>query len=422
MGEFRHLSHQVGHRVAARDDTGPRSPFRAFRILASTKRESILGQDPSLENRWATLSPFIPPGRHGLMPGSKPTTSSKRPLLLATCPAGFGGGGLGQHLVQVAQDAQADGFDVQPICQHGIEDARFVVDSRWENTLFRFPPFRFRPELRVWLRHVVFDRGAARRLEPCDTVTAFMGGALSTFERARALGARKLVLEMPNSHPANVQRLHRLAIQRHPIERSWMGDAFCRRVERELRMADEVRANSDYTAATAVSMGVDPAKIVRRRLVTDPRFGRIVRQPHPEGARTMVLVGSLTVFKGVPFLVDLFRDLPGADLRLVLFGGWSSSGMRRYLEAARKSDPRISWDSGDPAKVLSTASLAVHPSWEDGWGYAPAEALAAGLPVLVSDQTGMKEILVDQPGAVLPAGDTDAWRLRLERWARGESA
>lgn len=341
--------------------------------------------------------------------------SGNPPILVATCPSGYGGGGLGQHLVRVAQDALEAGFEVRPICQHGIEAQSDMVDSTWEGSLFRFPPFRYRPDLRVWFRHVVFDMGAARRLAPCDTVTAFMGGALRTFERARALGVRRLVLEMPNSHPANVQKQHRLAIERHPLERSWMGGAFRRRVARELNLADEVRANSDYTAETAVAMGVDPAKIVRRHLVTDPRFGRIVRQAHPEGMRTIVFVGSLTVFKGVPFLVDLFRDLPGDDLRLVLFGGWSSPGMRRHLQMARKNDPRISWESGDPAKVLSTASLAVHPSWEDGWGYAPAEALDVGLPVLVSDQTGMKEVL--DPSMILPAGDTAAWAGRLGTWA-----
>lgn len=336
---------------------------------------------------------------------------------MVSCPAGFGGGGLGQHLVQVAEDARAAGYRARPFCHQGAEPIADGVDSRWEATLFRFPPFRFRPDLRVWFRHVVFDRAVARRLEPCDTVTAFMGGALRTFEKARSLGVRRLVLEMPNSHPANVRRLHGLAMDRHPLEPSWMGSAFARRVVREMELADEVRANSDYTASSAVANGVDPSKIVRRHLPTDPRFARIVRKPHPEGARTIVFVGSLTVFKGVPFLVDLFRELPGDDLRLVLFGGWSSSGMRKYLEKARAADPRISWTSGDPAGVLSTASLAVHPSWEDGWGYAPAEALAAGLPVVVSDQTGMKELLGDVPGSVLPAGDTQAWRARLQAWA-----
>jgi glycosyltransferase involved in cell wall biosynthesis len=83
---------------------------------------------------------------------------------------------------------------------------------------------------------------------------------------------------------------------------------------------------------------------------------------------------------------------------------------------ARDADPRISWRSGDPAPALSGAEIAFHPSWEDGWGYAPAEALAAGVPVVVSDQTGMKEIVRDGLGRVLPAGDPAVWNAAVREW------
>jgi glycosyltransferase involved in cell wall biosynthesis len=342
-----------------------------------------------------------------------------REILVATCPAGLGGGGLGQHLAQILFDADRDGFEGRVICHGGVESPSTSIDSDWERTLFAFPPFRFRPALRVWFRHLAFDRAAANHLVPCACVTAFMGGALSTFRRARSLGARKLVLEMPNSHPANVQALHDKATALHPFERSWMGDSFRKRVELELGMADEIRVNSEYTAASAVRMGIDPRKIVRRHLPPDARFSRIQRRKPNDGTRTAVIVGSLSVVKGIPFLVELFQRVPGEDLRLVLFGGWSSRGMRNFLEKARQQDRRISWRSGDPAEIFATADIAFHPSWEDGWGYAPAEALSARVPLVVSDQTGMKELVgIDQ---ILPAGDSTAWSSRLDRWAR-ESA
>lgn len=339
-----------------------------------------------------------------------------REILVATCPAGLGGGGLGQHLAQILSDADNEGYDARVVCHGGTEFPSVTVASRWERRLFAVPPFRYRPDLRVWFRHLVFDRAAARHVVPCGCVTAFMGGALSTFARARSLGVRKLVLEMPNSHPANVQALHAKATTLHPFERSWMGDLFRKRAELELQMADEVRVNSQYTAASVIRMGVDPAKIVRRHLPPDERFSKVQRRPSTDGTRTAVTVGSLSVVKGTPFLVELFQRLPGDHLRLVLFGGWSSRGMRQFLEKAAAQDRRISWQSGDPAKIFATADIALHPSWEDGWGYAPAEALAAGVPVVVSDQTGMQEML--ESHEILPAGDATAWASRLEIWAR----
>jgi len=342
----------------------------------------------------------------------------KRPVMFATCPANFGEGGLGQHLARIREDALAAGFDVQVCCHGGIESP-VVVGKSWERNLFRLPPFRHRPDLAVWFRHVVFDRRAASRMGAVDEVTAFMGGALETFRKARRLGARRLVLEMPNSHPENVIELHAKARALHPLERSWMGALFSRRACQEMLLADEIRVNSEYTARTAVERGCDPAKLVRRHLPVHPRFSSLRRVPASDGTRTAVFVGSFTVFKGVPLLVDAFRKVPGENLRLVLVGGWASRGMKLYLRSAQRADPRIRWHSGDPSPVLSTAEIAFHPSWEDGWGYAPAEAVAAGVPVVVSDQTGMKEIVGKAQGRILAAGDPTVWNAAVREW--GES-
>lgn len=342
----------------------------------------------------------------------------KGPILIATCPVARGAGGLGQHLAKVESDSVREGFEVRLSCQGGGDPA-LAVGGGWEGKVFRFPPFRWNASWRVFLRHEIFDMAAARRLQPCDTVVAFMGAGLRTFRRAREIGVRRLVLEMPNSHPHNVRRLHGMARAMHPLERTWMGSRFAAKAVREMAMADEIRTNSDYTLASVAERGVDPGKLARRHLGWAPRFDGLERRPPSDGRRTVVYVGSFTVFKGVPFLVDRFRNLVGEDLRLLLVGGWTDRGMRLWLEEARRRDPRIEWTSGDPAPHLATADLLAHPSWEDGWGYAAAEAFAAGVPLVVSDQVGMKELVSRRPFDILPAGDAAAWDARLGRWAAG---
>jgi glycosyltransferase involved in cell wall biosynthesis len=335
-------------------------------------------------------------------------------LHITSCPTGYGTGGLGQHLAKIREDALAEGARTQVFCQGGLDGA-LLVDGRWEYKVFKWPPFRWRPDLRVWWKHEKFDREVARRLESCDTFVAFMGCGLHSFRRARQLGVRKLVLELPNSHPTNVRRLHGMASAKHGFERSWMGGLFERKAIREFALADELRTNSDYTSRSLTERGNPASKIVRRHLGCHERFGRVERTPHPDGLRVVVSTGSMTVAKGVPFLVEAFRNVPGEDLRLLFIGGWTSRGMRQWIEEARRKDPRIQWTTGDPAPHLATATLAVHPTFEDGWGYAPAEALAAGLPVGVSDQTGMQELIRgDERHAILPVGDTDAWT----RWLK----
>ena len=177
---------------------------------------------------------------------------------------------------------------------------------------------------------------------------------------------------------------------------------------------------SEYTRESFVEEGFPDESLSRFQFTPDPRY-------EPNGpARTsgtfnIVYVGSLTVAKGVPLLVDAVRRLHHADIRLVLVGGWATRGMRRFIQSACAEDPRISSGPGDPLPHLRAASLYVHPSYEDGFAYAPAEALACGVPLIVSADTGMKE-LIESPrtGLILPTGDLGALTDAIDAAYRGE--
>ena len=63
----------------------------------------------------------------------------------------------------------------------------------------------------------------------------------------------------------------------------------------------------------------------------------------------------------------------------------------------------------------------MHPAYEDGFAYAPAEALACGVPVLVSEDTGMKELIGSpRDGLVLATGDGVALSEAIAAAYRGE--
>ena len=95
--------------------------------------------------------------------------------------------------------------------------------------------------------------------------------------------------------------------------------------------------------------------------------------------------------------------------------------MRRFVEASCAGDPRISVRPGDPLTRLRTARLCVHATYEDGFAYAPAEALAAGVPTIVSADTGMKELISEgRNGLVLATGDEQALSEAIDAAYRGE--
>jgi glycosyltransferase involved in cell wall biosynthesis len=338
-----------------------------------------------------------------------------------SCAATCGHGGLGHHLGQLVDDARENASLAAYFCSGvrlGDEDFARPIDlTRWHRGI-ALTPVRFDLGWRNYIGVELFDRAVARRISaPVEVFVGFVGQSRHSFCRARDLCAVRLELHAANSHVNNVTRVHRQAVERYGIEPSWLNEAQVKKTIREYELADIIWVASEYSRRSFLAEGVSDRKLRRIYLRTHPRFKPVARRVD-DGVFRIVYVGSLTVTKGIPTLLDAFSQIDG-PAELTLVGGWSTRPMRKYLLNRSNADPRIRIAPGDPLPHLHKADVCVHPSFEDGWAYAPAEALACGLPVIVSDQTGMKELIgSENHGYVFPAGDENALYERLQTFKR----
>jgi glycosyltransferase involved in cell wall biosynthesis len=264
-----------------------------------------------------------------------------------------------------------------------------------------------------------FDAYAARHLAGGENLIAFNGQALAQFRAARRERYRSVALVSANSHLRRVIRQHARAHRQYPLEGSWAARLVRRNVA-EYERADRIYVGSRYTRESFLEEGFRDEKLQLFPFSPSPRY-----RPDPERVTgdtfDIVYVGSLTVAKGVPLLIDAVRRMPHDDIRLVLVGGWATRGMRHFVQRACAHDRRISIAPGDPLPHLRRARLCVHPSYEDGFGYAAAEALACGVPVLVTEDTGMKDLIdASRTGMILPTGNLDALSEAIEASYRGQ--
>jgi glycosyltransferase involved in cell wall biosynthesis len=378
-----------------------------------------------------------------------------RGRVVVSCSAPFGHGGLGRHATELADTLDRAGQQGLCICGRGGETAagaspRRELSPRGLGATLAPVVSRF-PEWRAWSASVAFDAQAARELsaigEPSavgerpavgepraiDHLIAFNGQALAQFEAARELRCESISLVAANSHLRRVVRQHELALRRYPIERSWPRHLLKRNL-REYTQADRIYVASEYIWESFIEEGIAAERLSRFPLTPDPRYrpddarercdDASVRAHEARGrsdAFDIVYVGSLTVAKGVALLVDAFSRLAHTDMRLVLVGGWGTRGMRRFLLQACARDPRISISPGDPLAHLRRARLCVHAAYEDGFAYAPAEALACGVPVIVSADTGMKELIdAERNGVIVATGELPALSEAIDAAYAGE--
>jgi glycosyltransferase involved in cell wall biosynthesis len=332
------------------------------------------------------------------------------------CNAAYNEGGVGQVFAYVVERARKSG-DLQAYYTTGAkpnDNAARVVSLTHYRWLFTSTPLRLSHAWRDFVAADLFDRAVARKLEPGDRITAFSGRALRTLRSARRVGYSRLVLEACNSHVAHVRRQHARATTRYGIESSWLNDAQFRKTLREYELADEIVVLSEYARATFLREGIPEAKIRRRYQPVASRFA----PPLERGARerfTVAFVGRLHVTKGIVDLLDAFSRVEDDKAELLLVGGCATAAMDRYITQRAAVDGRIRRCPGDPLPVLHRADVLVHPSYEDALALAPLEALACGVPVIVSEDTGMKEFVRQgETGFVVPTGDVYALVTALE--------
>lgn len=367
--------------------------------------------------------------------------------VVVSCGAPYGVGGLGRHLKEIVEALERRG--ATPVCiSAGAHASTPRAQGRRPRlpgrTAAAAPLARLSPGWRIWKARVEFDAHAARQLPAADHLIAFNRQALGQFGAARRAGYESSSLMTGSPHVRRVARQHARAYRQYPLERSF-GTHIVRRYLAEYELADRIYVASRYAWESFAEQGVRDERLALFPLTPDPRFSRDgSRGEHagggsdvqpsaagdlqrgedtrPGSARfDIVYVGGLSVAKGVPLLVDAVRRLPYADLRLRLIGSWKTRGMRRFIERARAADARIEVCPGDPLPHLRDARLCVHPTFEDGFAYAPVEAIVCGVPVLVSEDTGMKN-LVDpgRTGLILPTGDLAALIEAIEAVYRRE--
>ena len=194
--------------------------------------------------------------------------------------------------------------------------------------------------------------------------------------------------------------------------------------------ASAVLATSEQEVEELAGGGLQREKIVLRRNGVDwpeswPERGAFRREHKiPGGAKVVLFLGRLSVKKSPELLLqavaDLATPLQERDLKVV-FAGPDEGGVRKQL-AQRASqlgiEKRVCFVGpiyGDAKwAAYRDADVFVLPSRNENFGNSAAESVAAGTPVIVTEQCGIAPLLADEAGLVV-AHDARALGGALDR-------
>lgn len=173
-----------------------------------------------------------------------------------------------------------------------------------------------------------------------------------------------------------------------------------------LDRAQRIIVHTQSYGNTSVSLRARPLTVIPSSVDLD-RFrpevdGSAVRQRLGlEGRRVLVFTGRLVPHKGVDVLLRALPELPN-DLALVVVGRGPRLASLRSVARRLGVEDRVRFcpDVSDEElpQYLRMADIFVFPSQNrlEGFGLAVAEAMAAGLPVVIADMPGVREVI--EPG------------------------
>jgi glycosyltransferase involved in cell wall biosynthesis len=195
-----------------------------------------------------------------------------------------------------------------------------------------------------------------------------------------------------------------------------------------LKTADRWHVFSEWSRQALILNGAPRDRIVllRHPLPANSPASHKSHESHNShpGPLRLGFFGRFNKVKGVPVLLEAVRRLPDAPLQLEIYGKGQGSGeavTEAQVRGAAAADSRIIWRGliphSEQPDALSRLDVLVAPSvWVETGPLTVVEAIAAGVPVLGSNLSGINEwVREGENGWLFPPGDAAALAEKIAR-------
>jgi alpha-maltose-1-phosphate synthase len=257
-----------------------------------------------------------------------------------------------------------------------------------------------------------FDRWMADRIDPCDVFHCLSSFGLQSHRAARSQCHALTVCDRGSMH---IEVQNEILAEEFARFGAQFPGIDARIIERELEeyaLCDLIMTPSSSALRSFVDKGVP-----REKLRLNP-YGVDLAMFHREAKRDrtfrVLFVGSVSLRKGLPYLFEAMTGLHLDDAELCVIGKLEPEmqpimaryeGTFRYLGAVARRELHTHY---------SQASVLVLPSVEEGLALVQAQAMACGVPVIATENTGAKDLFSHGvEGFIVPIRDAAAIREKI---------
>ena len=274
---------------------------------------------------------------------------------------------------------------------------------------------------RVWMG---LDRAAAKYLGEnhvrlkVGSVYAYEDCAVCLFERARELGIRR-IYDLPIVYWETAQRLLRQEAERYPEWEPTLGGTRDSK-EKLARKARELELAEIVICPSAFVLDSLPEQARREKLCLVAPFGSPRPGDKSYGSRRtdekvrFLFAGALSQRKGLADLFAAIKLVHSPHAELVIMGSaiLPLQFYRNHFASFTYEPPR---SHEAVLGLMSSCDVLVLPSIVEGRALVQQEAMACGLPLIVTRNAGGEDLIIEgQTGFLVPAGAPEALAEKIE--------
>lgn len=263
------------------------------------------------------------------------------------------------------------------------------------------------------LAHEWFDSFAAKYI-PSDTelFVGWSASALQGLKAAKKIGAVTVVDE-GSSHVLTQMRILTEEYESQGLTPKLSHPKIIERELQEYEECDYITVPSTFVKESFLTQGVSDQKLIH--VPYGINLNEFTPIPKEDNIFRIIYCGALSLQKGVHYLLEAFTQLklPHAELWLI---GNLTDEIQPYMQ--KYDNEKVlhlgPFKQKELYRYYSQGSIFCLPSIQDGFGLVLLQAMACGLPIIATVNTGAPDVVEEgKHGFIIPIRDVEALKNKI---------
>lgn len=279
--------------------------------------------------------------------------------------------------------------------KYGVDASKIkslVVHEIIERALRSLPnKIKSRMDYQFFLREL-FDRHVARNIQSdVDLFVGWSSNSLHSIRKAKQKGIITIV-ERGSSHIEYQNQILKDEYDIHGIPYKGIPRKIIEKEIKEYNEADYICVPSSYVRRTFLEKDIKEDKIMQ--ISYGVNLTHFYKVPKNDDTFRVVFCGAISLRKGVQYLLQAFTELNLPNSELILIGAIQEE-MKIFMKKFKND--KIVFKGSLPEKELykyySQGSVFCLPSIEEGLAMVQVQAMACGLPLICTTNTGGEDLI-----------------------------